>query len=166
MEQFLLEDYKLKVSFLSNQYNGMWTRFNFFVTIQTALIGGKFIFGGGPPGPAVAVIGFVLSLIWYALGAQDSYLARLYQKQIELAAHTLWARSGMQDLIQDYPPVGFSQDKRTDIYADVKNKAWYEGLFYRIARWRWEPISVSKLIALVPFGVCLAWAGVLIFQYA
>ncbi len=164
-EEFLLEDYKLKVGFLSNQYNGMWTRFNFFVTIETALIGGKFIFGGGAPGPAVGWVGFVLSLTWYFLGAQDSYLARLYQKHINLAAQALLARPGMTDLVQSYLHVGYSQDRISDIYEDVRDKPWYVRWMYRITRWRWEPISVSKLIALVPLVACLVWAVVLIYQY-
>lgn len=165
LDHFLLEDYKLKVSFLSNQYNGMWTRFNYFVAIQSALFGGKFIFGGEEPGLAVAWVGLVLSLIWYFLGAQDSYLARLYQKHVKLAAQALLAQPGLKDVVQHYPHVGFSQDKLTDVYDEFGNKAWYVRLLHRVPRWRWDPISVSKLIALVPILACLAWAGLLISQY-
>ena len=30
---FLIDDYKLKVGYLSDHFGRMWTRFNFFVTI-------------------------------------------------------------------------------------------------------------------------------------
>ena len=164
-DQFLLEDYKLKVGFLSNQYNGMWTRFNFFVTIESALIGGKFIFGSGAPGPALAGAGFVLSLIWYVLAAQDSYLARLYQKHIELAAQALGELPDLKTLAQSYVHVGFSQDQKSNIYKDIEGKSWLVKLMYWVTRWRWEPISVSKLIAMVPLLACLVWLGVLISQF-
>ena len=36
-EDFLLEDYKQKISCLTAHLAGMWTRFNFFVTIESAL---------------------------------------------------------------------------------------------------------------------------------
>lgn len=30
---FFMEDYKLKISYLNDQFGRMWTRFNFFLTI-------------------------------------------------------------------------------------------------------------------------------------
>jgi len=41
-KDFLLRDYELNVCYLSVHFQRMWTRFNFFVTIESALIGGKF----------------------------------------------------------------------------------------------------------------------------
>ena len=39
----LQKDYEMKVNFYKNHLNRMWTRFNYFITIQTALAGAKVI---------------------------------------------------------------------------------------------------------------------------
>jgi hypothetical protein len=49
----------------------MWTRFNFFVVIEPALIGGRFIAGDGKLIAELAIVGAVLSLVWYIFGIQD-----------------------------------------------------------------------------------------------
>jgi len=36
LDDFLLEDYKLKIAYLTNHFDRMWNRFNFFVGIETA----------------------------------------------------------------------------------------------------------------------------------
>jgi hypothetical protein len=38
-EDFLLEDYKLKVEYYAGHLSRMWTRFNFLLTIDSALFG-------------------------------------------------------------------------------------------------------------------------------
>ena len=38
---FLVKDYELKVGYLTQQFDRMWTRFNYCVGIESALIGGK-----------------------------------------------------------------------------------------------------------------------------
>jgi len=38
-EDFLSEDYKLKVDFLKSQFDRLWTRFNYFLTVEMALFG-------------------------------------------------------------------------------------------------------------------------------
>jgi len=46
-EAFLQKDYELKITYLTNQFIRMWTRFNYFVAIETALVGGKFLIPSG-----------------------------------------------------------------------------------------------------------------------
>jgi hypothetical protein len=43
---FLIRDYELKIKYLTDHFSRMWTRFNYFVGIESALVGGKLIFGG------------------------------------------------------------------------------------------------------------------------
>jgi hypothetical protein len=57
-------------------FGRMWTRFNYFVGIETALIGGKLIFGNRKLSPEVAIVGVVVSLIWYVMGGEDRFLVR------------------------------------------------------------------------------------------
>ena len=42
-EDFLLKDYELKVRFLSDHLQRMWMRFNFHLTVEPALTGGKLL---------------------------------------------------------------------------------------------------------------------------
>src|SRR5260221_1758717 len=88
-DDFLARDYELKVRYLTDHFQRMWTRFNFFVTIESALVGGKFILGAGKLTAGLAVVGVVLSLIWYIFGAEDRFLVRVYRKQVEDAARKL-----------------------------------------------------------------------------
>ena len=37
---FFMEDYKLKVGYLNDQFSQMWTSFNFFLTIESGLVAG------------------------------------------------------------------------------------------------------------------------------
>src|SRR4051812_30766578 len=82
---FLQKDYELKINYLTAHLTRMWTRFNFFVTIETALstaIFGAFKDAGGFKSQAlyVAVIGAVFSLVWYVVGTQDRYLVEVYRE--------------------------------------------------------------------------------------
>jgi len=43
-KDFLIKDYELKVRYLTDHFGRMWTRFNYFVGIESALVGGKLIF--------------------------------------------------------------------------------------------------------------------------
>ena len=69
-EPFLVKDYELKVQYLTNHLSRMWTRFNYFVTIESALLGGKVAFGDGKLSPQLVVLGFFVSVIWYVMGAE------------------------------------------------------------------------------------------------
>jgi hypothetical protein len=48
-EDFALEDYKQKINYLTAHFTRMWTRFNYFVAIETALVGGKFLIASNVP---------------------------------------------------------------------------------------------------------------------
>jgi len=53
----------LKVACLTNHFQRMWTRFNYFVLIEAALIGGKKIFGDKSISAAGLCFGLALSLV-------------------------------------------------------------------------------------------------------
>ena len=69
----------------------MWTRFNYFVLIEAALIGGKTIFGERQIGIAGLFFGVGLTLVWYVMGAEDRYLVQVYREQVKHAATVLSA---------------------------------------------------------------------------
>lgn len=86
LRNFLLRDYELKVTYLTNHFQRMWTRFNFFVTIKSALVGGKvLLIKSDGPSVELALTGAALSFVWYVMGSQDRYLVRLYRDQARRA---------------------------------------------------------------------------------
>lgn len=82
-DQFLLEDYRQKIQYLSNHLARMWTRLNFFLVVNSALFG--FSMHESYQGHSKLLIcsGLLLSVAWYYFGAVDNYLAEIYRKHVE-----------------------------------------------------------------------------------
>ena len=90
-EEFLLKDYELKITYLTDHFQRIWTRFNFFVTIETALIGGNFLLQAEDGfDPRLVYAGIVLSIFWYLMGAEDRYLVRLEEEGLVKPAQGLF----------------------------------------------------------------------------
>ncbi len=149
-KDFLIKDYELKIKYLTDHFSRMWTRFNYFVGIESALVGAKLIFGGGKLSPELAAVGLVVSLIWYVMGAEDRFLVRVYREHVkdagDLVAKSQWNISQMQP----YRHAG-------EVEESSKAMRW------KLSGWRLEPISTTRLAALIPLLVMLAWLGVLLF---
>ena len=86
---FLLEDYKLKAQYLTNHFTRMWTRFNFFLTIQSALFAFSLDQNRSAFVWLLALAGVLISLAWYFFGAADNYLVEVYRWQTAHAFHLL-----------------------------------------------------------------------------
>jgi hypothetical protein len=162
-DDFLVRDYELKVRYLTDHFQRMWTRFNFFVTIESALIGGKFIFGGVNPSWPLALLGTALSFIWYIFGAEDRYLVRVYREQVEEAgkkAGTVWPQLSESS---EYTPVGkMTQNVRELLQQADRKRSFIGKLVERVSGWRYEPVSTTRLAALFPLFVFAVWLGVLV----
>ncbi len=78
-KDFLVKDYELKVRYLTGHFGRMWTRFNYFVGVKSALVSRKFIFGNGRLSPDVAIVGAT---------AEDHFLVRVYRKQVKSTSRT------------------------------------------------------------------------------
>jgi hypothetical protein len=146
---FLIKDYELKVAYLTQHFSRMWTRFNYFVGIESALVGGKLILGDGKLSPQIAVVGAAVSLIWYVMGAEDRFLVRVYRGHVEdagsLIAKALW------DTAAHGP------------YCEVGETAESSKRFtWELSGWRVEAISTTRLAAWIPLAVLLTWLGVLL----
>jgi hypothetical protein len=147
-EDFLVKDYELKIRYLSDHFSRMWNRFNYFVAIESALVGGKFVLGNGKLTQGVALVGAVLALVWYIMGAEDRYLVLVYRKQVEDAG-TLIERSIWKDTNTAYRYVGEIENTGKDLPPHVSG-------------WRLKAMSTTKLAALIPLLLALTWIGVLI----
>lgn len=126
----------------------MWTRFNYFVLIEAALIGGKTIFGDKQIGVAGLCFGLTLSLVWYVMGAEDRYLVRVYRDQVMQAA------AGLSSALwpANHPPYRYVGD------LDGVSKPIKQSL----SGWRIETISTTRLAALIPLAVSMVWLVLLI----
>ena len=140
---FLQKDYDHKIGYLKDHFSRMWTRFNYFIGIETAITGGKILWAGGE----VSVdwfswLGMIVSVFWYMMGAQDRYLSVLYRKQVEEAGNRLAEHLG----IPQYTPVGKVSDVRK---FDFKS----------LAEWRSKVFTTTRLAAWVPLVVTLLWVA-------
>jgi hypothetical protein len=143
--QFLQKDYEFRVSYLSTHFTRMWTRFNFFIALESGLSAALWVWLKDAsaktaqvvvdPAIGIACIGLVSGIAWYVFGVQDRYLVEAYRKQVERAGKKLADHFGDES----YVYVGAPTD-------EVKT---------RIYQWRWEPISVTRLAAWFPLLVTL-----------
>lgn len=144
---FFVEDYKLRIDYLSAHHNRMWTRFNFFLTLQSGLIAFMLLkdnAGLSNVAPLVLFALMVLSLIWWLFGAQDRWLSHAYRESINDAAKVL--REKLQ--LSDYVAVGdyrasFDSEQPTILKNPVQ---WYR----RYA-------SITRLAAYVPLLTLIIW---------
>lgn len=139
---FLDKDYERKINFLVQQFSRMWTRFNIFVTLESSLIGGKFLFDPQGPNTAFAILGLVLSLIWYVFGANDKYLVEAYRTAVEEAGGKLSSLV----LNKPHPRYRFVGDTRK-----------YPGMKTGPLSWRLSWCSITHLAALFPLLLTIAW---------
>jgi hypothetical protein len=86
IEDFLLEDYKLKVEYYAGHLSRMWTRFNFLLTINSALFG-LYLTKDFVRSPCwlLPIIGIVLSALWGGFGTLDIAFTRRYTSHIKRA---------------------------------------------------------------------------------
>jgi hypothetical protein len=82
----LLEEYKLGVQYLTNHLTRLWTRFNFFLTLEIALVIALLgLFREERLSDVALVIpgvALLISVIWFLTGAQDRFLVVVYRRQI------------------------------------------------------------------------------------
>ena len=143
--EFWHEDHALRVGRVDQQLNRMWLRFNFFLTIQSALFGLTFTEIKGALVPNVhllAVVGFVICVWWYIFGAQERYLVDLFRRQLSFSAEQLTA----QLAISPYDYVG----KTEEITMTALPPASWDC-------WRVQPISLTRLPCIIPVITAVAW---------
>ena len=151
---FLVEDYKLKTDFLTEHFSRMWTRFNFFLSVEPALFGVAFLAHKdewSKRAVTFAGFGILVSVFWYIFGAQDRYLMELYRDEIKFAAQRLTERfknilgaENYENILSSYRYAGDTADK-----AEVIRSGQFQ--------WRWKVISVTRLAAIFPVAVLLVW---------
>ena len=153
VETLLATDYEMRVRYYSEHMQRVWTRFNFFITLQSGLVAGL-VFTQDEGAFTDAALYFliaeaVLSVVWWVFGAQDRLLVDLYRRQIEEAWNLLRARDPFASVLPaDYPYAGQTKG--------LPKRVWRSPV-----EWRWEPISITRLPAVVPLGLLLFWLAMI-----
>ena len=150
--QFLLQDYQLKVRYVSDHFQRMWTRFNFFLTLEGAALG-ALVFSSEERDWWLGLYGMLVSAVWYLFGAQDRFLVRLYRTQVREMADQIAERLNLAD----YTYVGRTEE--ADIYLrqhdpTYQKRSWFE----TVTEFRSEELSITRLPAVVPLMLLLFWA--------
>jgi hypothetical protein len=159
---FLSLDYEIKVRYYSDHMQRVWTRFNFFITLQSGLLAGL-VFSRDRAAFTPSAVYFLiaeaaLSLIWYVFGAQDRYLIADYRRHIKDALAQL--RVNGVELPDDYPYAG-------KVEEEVNNGLLAKRCgFHRrsVVEGRWKPISITRLPAVVPLVLFVFWVGMIVLH--
>ena len=150
-DAFLKDDYQLKVRYLTDHMQRMWTRFNFFVTLQSGLVAGLIFTRDGGSFTSSAlyflIAEAVLACVWWIFGAQDRHLVAVYRNQIEKTWKLIAPRLDPQ-LPADYEYVGRTSRPHPLVVDSPID-------------WRWERISTTRLPALVPLGLLIFWLAMI-----
>lgn len=85
--EIIIEYYRTLREHFITQGNRMWTRFNYFLTIETAIIGiyltKTTIISVSWPGNGIIFLGIFWTILWFIIGAQDLWFYKQYQKRRE-----------------------------------------------------------------------------------
>ncbi|MDQ3565093.1 MAG: hypothetical protein M3436_13450 [Pseudomonadota bacterium] len=157
---FLLEDYKLKIQYLTKQFNRMWNRFNFFISIESGFVGFMLLplrndsSNSSDNALYFVVVGIFISLIWWIFGAQDRAVVKIYRSAVKNAAKRIAA------VVQDLDKADYDAQRdfvgNTEILL-VNNKQ------FNPIEWRWRRISVTRLAAFFPLTILFLWLVAALF---
>jgi uncharacterized MnhB-related membrane protein len=163
-EEFLLEDYKLKVQYLTAHFSRMWTRFNFFLTINSALFAFSVQRDTIDYVWLFASAGILLSALWYVFGAADNYLVEVYRKQVQypyklLVPKVLREPQSDEEALKYYSHVG---EIKQNLPIDPTIFQWRYTLPWRGKKY---PISATELAVIMPIAFLLLWIFRLLFDW-
>lgn len=88
-EDYVKSEYEMRVSYLKDHFTRMWTRFNFFLTINTGMLALAFNVAPAAPLVLAATFGLIMCLCWNHFAATDNYLVAVYRSQIAHAYYVL-----------------------------------------------------------------------------
>jgi hypothetical protein len=148
--EFIVEHYKLALDYLQRQFDRLWLRFNFFLTVQMALFGflGWLAYDKGELTGVrfVAGLGLFVSALWYVVAAQDRYLVDVYRGRTRAAAERI---AGIDEIaMKDYGATYVGAAAPSDRASLV---SWY-----------WQEISITRLPVYVAMTLGIVWLMLLI----
>lgn len=163
-EDYVRNEYQQRVTYLKDHLTRMWTRFNFFLTINTGLL--AVAFNLTAPGPLLlaGVFGLIMCLWWNHFAATDNYLVAVYRSQIAHAHYLLTEAPAYSALrAAPLPPV-LSSWTHTGVVVDHYFDP-ADATVKPIPRNFWQRhsfrISVTELGIVVSVFYALAWLALM-----
>jgi hypothetical protein len=151
---YLLEAYKIAISYFSDYANRVWTRFNILLAIDVGLATLLWNTWQGNQQQNMSILlpflGLVVSLLLYVQSAQDKYAIRHQMRRINQIRVILEEKTGQKDI-----PALFTPLDDTDLQKR-------EFLFEGITSWRSNFISVTRIPAITSLLFMLFWIGMII----
>ena len=168
--EFLLEDYQQRVTYLTGHFQRMWTRFNFFITIEAAVA--AFMLTSDRTvatfAPVLVLVEVFISVIWWTFGAQDRFLVRIYRKQVRDASDKLMhiykqMYRTFPIYLENYRYVGSVDEGAKDLLEEDLKRG--KNIRWSPFEWRSQSISITRLAAIFPVVILVLWVimGVLLF---
>ena len=156
LKEYLIKDYELKIGYLTDHFSRMWTRFNFFLVTETAIVSGKVIFSGSDQtSTALLITGLIVSILWYVMSAEDKFLVDTYRAEIKETFRQL-QKANQFESGPGSPLYQVGQIEKVDLeQLDVKRS---------LTSWRLNAISTTRLGPLIALLSTLCWAGWLIYE--
>lgn len=152
---FLMKDYEIRANYLTNHFSRMWTRFNFFLTIESALFAYSLHKDNAQYAWLLAIAGLLLTVIWYLFSTIDNFLVEVYRRQVahvfnllETDREALFKTAGLSTTPKGYFSVGII-DKECYCYnPDTQEVETIESNFMQrryILKFNSVHISVTEL---------------------
>jgi hypothetical protein len=155
LDQFILRNYELQVRYLSDHFSRMWTRFNFFLTINSALFGFSFNASYEVNVQYIIIAGIVFSSLWVYFGGVDNWLVDAYRGQVQTgfsAIKKALQRSGAGS--------GEASDRQEhELWQELRSVGTTDVCNTRMGLWsfRWKWISATDLATVFPIMFVFAW---------
>jgi hypothetical protein len=148
-DEFLVDDYKVKLDYLKAQFDRMWTRFNFFLSIEVALFGflGWLVFEKHNPNASLlpSLLGLAVSGLWYVIGAEDRALVTFYRSNVDAAANR----------------IANSEERKW--YAKEHAAIETKSVFNDLSSWYCETISITRIPAVVSLLLIVIWLALTVW---
>lgn len=148
---FAIDDYKLWIDYRAAHSDRMWTRFNYFLTIEAALvafftISNTTAFVQRARWAALAEV--VISLMWVLVGARDAYLWKVINNGVKRSARRLRELPGVS--LPNYLPVGVYKLEDPD----------HNALLGRLLGTHRSNLTVTSMAVRLPLLATLCWSFV------
>jgi hypothetical protein len=166
-KDYLQKEYELRVAYLKDHLSRMWTRFNFFLTINTGLFAATLTLDQRSKYLVlpVCILGIVVSVCWNQFAATDNYLVDVYRRQVT-HAHFLLIQDASFEALRAAPlPYELNAWTYTGATAakyfdptDRQVKQIRQGFLQRRIPW----LSATELGVVISVLYALAWLALLI----
>jgi hypothetical protein len=159
LKDVLTEDFRQQCTNLQNQYTRMHGRMQLITGLNTALLPalGALAVAAGRDDVGYGWLllfpaaGMLLSMIGYVAGANDRHLVDLYRTQLAQTAYNLLVSNGVADpetVYKTWVHAGRDPREVSDIVGKPRNS---------LTSWRWSPVSVTRLPALLSLVFFFVW---------